>query len=108
MLAVVSSDQAPMAPWVVFLFGLAGSAAVEALKVVVAYERGRIPERYKKPGFWCVRSILGGFAGLLAVAYDVQSAILAMHIGAATPAIIENFATKPPLPAHPQNALPNE
>jgi hypothetical protein len=97
-----------MAWWSIFLFGLAGSAAVETLRVVIAYERGRIPARYKKWGFWSVRSLLGAFAGLLAVAYDVQSGILAMHIGAATPAIIENFATKPPLPTETGDATTGE
>ena len=78
------------------LYGLGGSAAVEVLRLVVAYERGSIPARYKKVGFWVVRTVLGLFAGLLVVAYEIQSPILAMHIGAATPAIIQNFASKPP------------
>jgi hypothetical protein len=80
-----------------FLWGFGGSAAVEVLRVVIAFERGKIPQRYKRPGFWFVRLLLGFFAGLLVIAYGIESKILAMHIGAATPAIIQNFAAKAPV-----------
>lgn len=40
-----------------FLLALAGSVAIEALKVVRAYEAGRpLPARYRRIGFWFARS----------------------------------------------------
>lgn len=89
-------------PRMAFAWGVAGSAAVETLRVVIAHERGYMPVRYKRFSFWFVRAMLAAFGGALAVAYDVNSPILAMHIGACTPAIIENFATKPPAASTPR------
>jgi hypothetical protein len=40
--------------------------------------------------------VLAVIAGVLVVAYKIDNPVLAFHIGAATPAIIENFAKKPP------------
>ena len=47
-------------------------------------------------GFWIVRCILALIGGGLAVAYGVVSDIVAVHIGASTPAIIGMFAKEPP------------
>ena len=80
-----------------FLFGIAGSAAIEVLKILSIYESGRqFPARYKKKGFWFVRALLALIGGLLAWAYGVQSTILAFHIGAATPVILENLSRSRP------------
>jgi hypothetical protein len=81
----------------IFLYGLLGSAAVEVVKVVTIYETGRrFPVRYRKRGFWIVRILLGLVGGVLAIAYGVQSDILAIHVGATTPTIIETFARRLP------------
>ncbi|CAN5880336.1 hypothetical protein BH23PLA1_BH23PLA1_00230 [soil metagenome] len=82
--------------WIV-LFGLLGSAVVEVVRLVAIYEAGKtLPARYKKVGFWIVRSLLAITGGGLAVAYDIQSPILAVHIGASTPIIIETFSRRLP------------
>jgi hypothetical protein len=81
----------------IFLFGVIGASAVELLKILSYYETGRqFPLRYKRKGFWFARVILVMVGGAVAVAHDVPTAILAIHIGAATPAIIQTFARKPP------------
>jgi hypothetical protein len=81
----------------IFLFGVVGALAVELLKILTYYETGRpFPVRYKRRGFWFARAILVMIGGAVAVAHEVPTAILAIHIGAATPAIIQTFARKPP------------
>lgn len=82
----------------VFFWGLVGSLAIE---VVAAYQainanQGRMPVRYKRVPFLVVRFVLSLVAGGLAVAYDIQNALLAMHIGAATPLILQRFARAVP------------
>lgn len=85
-------------PALIFLLGVFGSVAVEVLHVVSVYEAGKpLPSRYRRPGFWVARSLIALFAGVLAVAYDVRSPILAIHVGASTPIIIETFTRKPPV-----------
>jgi hypothetical protein len=80
-----------------FLWGLAGSGAVELLNFLRLHETGRqIPARYKRWSFWAARAALGLLGGLLAVAYGVQSPILAFHIGATAPLIIGSLARTPP------------
>jgi hypothetical protein len=84
-------------PWRIFLWGLLGSVAVEVVRLIAIYEAGKaLPARYRKRGFWIVRTLLALAGGGLAVAYDVQSPILAVHIGASTPIIVETFARRPP------------
>ncbi|MHC4537773.1 MAG: hypothetical protein ACYS6K_27905, partial [Planctomycetota bacterium] len=75
-----------------------GSAAVE---IVTAYgylnkRPYKLPERYKKLAFWCVRLLLSLLAGGLALAYEIDSRILAMNVGAATPLIIQTLARNMP------------
>jgi hypothetical protein len=80
-----------------FLFGLAGSAAIEILSVLAVYEGGRqSPARYRRPGFWVVRCLMGLTGGLLAIGYGVQSDIVALHIGATAPLILGNLRRSPP------------
>lgn len=82
---------------VTFLYGVLGSAAVEVIKLVGYYERGSaLPLRYRRWGFWGVRILLALMGGALAVAYGVTSELVAVHIGASTPAIIGTFAKEPP------------
>jgi hypothetical protein len=96
-------------PLRIFLFGLLGSAAVEVVEVLAIYKSGRrFPVRYQKTGFWTVRVILGLIGGGLALAYGVQSDILAVHIGATTPIIIETFARRPPGDEEPGQRRPIE
>lgn len=90
----------------IFLLGVLGSVSVEVAGVLEIYKTGRkFPARYSKPGFWIARSLLALIGGALAVAYGVQSDILAVHIGASTPLIIESFTRRPPTD---QEALPRD
>jgi len=77
-----------------FLWGFAGSAAVEIVALLGFYSlnRARLPDRYRKIGFWITRFVLACLAGALAVGYDIQGRILAFNIGAATPLIITSLA----------------
>jgi hypothetical protein len=87
-----------MADRELFLWGFLGSFAIE---VVAAYQainsnHGRLPIRYKRLPFFVVRFFLALVAGGLAVAYEIQSALLAIHVGAATPLILQRFARTVP------------
>jgi hypothetical protein len=77
-----------------FLWGFAGSAAVEVVTLLGFYykNRPRLPERYRRAGFWITRVILACLAGALAVGYEIDGRILAFNIGAATPLIITSLA----------------
>ena len=83
-----------MSPLSTFCWGFAGSAAVEVVALLGFYysEPVRLPQRYRKAGFWLTRFLLAGLAGTLAVGYDIDQAILAFNIGAATPLIITTLA----------------
>jgi hypothetical protein len=42
--------------------------------------------------FWVARLLLAMTAGGLAIAYDIKTPVLALHIGAATPLIVQALA----------------
>ena len=77
-----------------FLWGAAGSAAVEVLIAYRLYERGApSPPHYAKPGFWIMRALVAAVAGSLVVAHHiVDQPLLSIHIGIATPAIFAGLA----------------
>src|SRR5436190_374392 len=83
-----------------FLWGCIGSAAIELLTIYRLYVTGRrFPKRYHLKGFWLVRALLVLLAGLVAMGYSnqgVQSDILGLHLGAATPTILGSFFRKDP------------
>ena len=84
-------------PYLPFLYGFSGSAAVEVVKILAIYETGRkFPARYKKWGFWLVRFILALIGGTLAVAYAVTNPVVAFHVGASVSTIVESVARTPP------------
>jgi heme A synthase len=79
-----------------FLFGFLGSAAVEVVYLVKLFRAGRkTPAYITHYRFWAVRVLLALMGGALAVAYGVQLDILAIHVGASTPVIIEQFTRTP-------------
>jgi hypothetical protein len=83
--------------WLIFFAGVFGSWAVEILTIYNCYsEKTHLPLRYKKVGFWVTRCFISIVAGGLAVAYNIKVPILAIHIGAATPIIIQQFASTKP------------
>ena len=93
-----------MSPFEVFWWGFAGSVAVEVITLLGHYQSHplRIPDRYRRAGFWITRLFLAGLSGALAVGYDIDQRVLAFNIGAATPLIIASlargFRTRGPAP----------
>lgn len=76
-----------------FLWGFVGSLAVEIVKIhLLLGASRRLPLRYLKPVFWIARLLLAFTAGGLAVAYDIETPVLALHVGAATPLIVQALA----------------
>jgi len=75
----------------VFLWGFGGSAAIEVVNLYHIYQAKdvTIPERYKRKGFWFIRFLLAVMAGGLALAYKIDTPLLAVNIGAATPLILQ-------------------
>jgi hypothetical protein len=77
--------------WLTFLWGFAGSAFVEIVSINRIYDLGSsIPDRYRCPFFWIVRTLLACVGGCLAVAYGIMdNPLLAANVGAATPLIVQ-------------------
>lgn len=83
-----------MSPLETFSWGFSGSGSVEVVTLLGFYykNRPRLPDRYRKVGFWITRFVLACLAGALAVGYEIDGRILAFNIGAATPLIITSLA----------------
>jgi hypothetical protein len=76
-----------------FLWGFLGSLTVEIVKIHgYLSASGNLPLRYRRPMFWVARLLLATTAGGLAVAYDIKTPVLALHVGAATPLIVRALA----------------
>jgi hypothetical protein len=76
-----------------FLWGFFGSLAVEIVQVHTLLGTSRkLPVRYSNPSYWIARLLLALTAGSLAVAYDIKTPVLALHVGAATPLIVQALA----------------
>ena len=93
----------------VFLWAAFGSLAAEAINAYQAYQfkSGQLPARYRQIAFWIVRLLVACVAGGLAVAYGVDKAILAFHVGVACPLIVQKLANStvgiPDLPNSPDS-----
>ncbi|WP_426344244.1 hypothetical protein ACN9MU_04700 [Pseudoduganella sp. R-32] len=83
-----------LTPTEMFLYGFAGSVAVDIVTAAKVYDAHQIvvPERYHRFMFYVVRLLVAVIAGGLAVAYDIDKPLLAANIGAATPLIVQAFA----------------
>ncbi len=79
-----------MSPFHQFLWGLVGSVAVDILDLnqMFQVERVRVPGRFKCALYWFVRLCLAAVGGGIAVAYDVQTPMLALNLGATAPLVI--------------------
>lgn len=76
-----------------FLWGFLGSLTAEVVRIHgYLSTSGRLPLRYRRPLFWGARLLLALTAGGLAVAYDIETPVLALHVGAATPLIVQALA----------------
>jgi hypothetical protein len=80
-----------------FLYGVAGSAMVELLRAWRIYEtHGRTPARYRRWQFWLARLLMALTDGFLAgLVYGVDTPVVAVHIGATTPAIVDALSRRP-------------
>lgn len=78
----------------VFGWGLFGSITMELVTLVQAHniDAKRLPPRYHQLPFWIIRGLLALVAGGMAVAYDIQTPLLAINVGAATPLILTALA----------------
>jgi hypothetical protein len=84
---------------VCFLFGLAGNAAIEVVRVLGYAQRGRYHGKYKDWRFWLARLLLVLCSGVMALAYSLTGlsyALLAFHVGAGATLLIEHMASKLP------------
>ena len=81
----------------IFLFGCLGGFALELLRWWKLRESIDWPVYSRKPTYWLLTIAMIAMGGLIAVAYGTKttSAILAMNVGAAAPAIIGALATPP-------------
>lgn len=88
-----------MTPWERFLLGCAGSIAVEVITIYRIYQGNpeKLPSRFRRGGYWVTRVLLVLVAGGLAWVYrGIDNPILAIHIGASAPLIIQAFAQRAP------------
>ena len=77
---------------VCFLWGLLGGVAAFVFELFRAYKDGKkFPVRYSRKGYWIVRFLLVSISGFFVVACGVKTPLLAIHVGAATPLIIEHI-----------------
>jgi hypothetical protein len=74
----------------VFLWGAAGSIAMDVVAVVKYFESTPLefPDRYSRFWYYVARLLLASVGGGLAVAYGIDKPILALNIGAAAPLLI--------------------
>src|SRR6476659_8126511 len=81
-----------------FLLGCVGGLAVELVVLHRGFERGKVPARYRKFWFWVVRLSLALVGGVFAWVYynPVLHPVLYVHVGAATPALLMQFAATVP------------
>lgn len=89
----------------VFIWGVCGSLAVEIVEFTKLYYRHNfsMPYRYKLWHFYVLRLMLASIGGGLAIAYAIDTPLLAANIGAATPLLIEALAKNMgELPAPPE------
>ena len=84
----------------VILLGAMGSVGIDLLQIARSYDRGRFASKYQAKGFYVTHLLLAGIAGVTAWAHlapdNVTKYWLAIHIGAATPLILETLATRMP------------
>jgi len=80
-----------ISPIEAFLFGALGSVLIELIDILAYFRRGALPDRYHRILFWVSRIGLVAGSGFIAYAHDVQTKILAVHLGVATPLIVQAF-----------------
>jgi predicted cobalt transporter CbtA len=81
----------------IFLFGCLGGLAVELLRWWKLRESIEFPVYAHKGTYWFLTIVMIVAGGLIAIAYGTENrnALLAMNLGASTPAILGALATQP-------------
>ena len=80
-----------------YIWGSFGSIAIELITTLAIFQSGRkFPSRYRRVWFWVVRLLVTGVGGGLAIAYSIDNKLLAVHIGAATPLIMQQLSRSLP------------
>ena len=79
----------------IFFWGAGGSLAVPIVQAALSYT-GTTSALYKDPIYYLIQALLACVAGGLALAHSANTALLAVHIGAATPLIVQGFSRQPP------------
>ena len=79
-----------------------GSAAVDVLDLnqIFQAERVRVPSRFKCALYWFVRLCLAAVGGGIALAYNVQTPMLALNLGATAPLVISALSKRQPGGVH--------
>jgi len=92
-----------MGPMAQFLWGAAGSIAVEVVHLVRIFNSGKsFPKKFKTPWYWVARVMLAVVAGMVSAATQFNLPLLALQVGAATPMIVDGWAKR-----RPRTALPS-
>ena len=79
----------------IFGWGMLGSVAVPIVQAALDYD-GQIAPKHRDIVFHVLQVLLAVVAGGLAVAHAAGTPLLALHIGAATPLIVQGFAKREP------------
>lgn len=81
-----------MEPIAQFLWGFAGSLAVEVATLANGVRAGRpVPKRFRRASYWLMSLLTATVGGLVAIAAQVQNPLFAMHLGAGTPLLLDRW-----------------
>ena len=83
--------------WPIFLAGSMGGLVMELLRWWKLREVSEFPVYTKKPGYWFITFCMILAGGIIASLYGTEpkSAIMAVNLGASTPAILGTFSSMP-------------
>ena len=90
-----------MDPLAQFVWGFAGSAAYEIIRLKRACKSGRcIPKYFRGARYWLISLLVAAVAGTLSLAAQAPTPLLAMQLGVATPVIINRWSKERPASDH--------
>lgn len=96
-----SQAASALSPWVVFFWGALGGALPE-FYYLFGKRRGKLPKFVKGVFYWAMfigMSLLGGVAATLYSTTVPMNALIAVHLGLATPILLQLKSAESPLPA---------
>jgi hypothetical protein len=84
--------------WAVFAVGVAGGVVAEVFHWWNLRLQTVLPDYVRRPFYWFLTVLMALLGGLVAILYFGQSAdgILALHVGASTPLLLQKFVTSVP------------